>query len=460
MSRFLRPEGLRGVAITEISCELMLRLGRAAAQAVGRSSNHPPVFYISHDPRRSAEALEAALCAGICAGGGIAHVLGVVPSSGMAMMLAAEDAECGIALTGGDLPFESICVRLYSKTGAPMSPELLDAISALLPSTVALPLKSHQNCGLISRQTDTAKRYLRLLAARLNTPSDLTRGKKLRIALDCANGSVSGYAEALFRHLGAEVLLMNYTPDGININRECGVQSMEPLIEFVKDYNCDAGFAFDGDGGRCLAVDESGELLNGDRMLAILCEDKLEQQKQSNGSMPNVMQRGVAATVMSNLGFLRYAKERFIPVHITQPAPQFVLDKMHNFGLAFGGDGSGYLYFDDAPAPDGLLTAARILQVMQRSGKPLSALSAVMEHDPQVAVSVRIPPYWREIWKNDPQITRFIAACEDELGTEGRILVRERRDDASIRIMLEGRDFRRINNYAFAIEEAIKSRTK
>ena len=289
MSRFLRPEGLRGVAITEISCELMLRLGRAAAQAVGRSSNHPPVFYISHDPRRSAEALEAALCAGICAGGGIAHVLGVVPSSGMAMMLAAEDAECGIALTGGDLPFESICVRLYSKTGAPMSPELLDAISALLPSTAALPLKSHQNCGLISRQTDTAKRYLRLLAARLNTPANLTRGKKLRIALDCANGSVSGYAEALFRHLGAEVLLMNYTPDGININRECGVQSMEPLIEFVKDYNCDAGFAFDGDGGRCLAVDESGELLNGDRMLAILCEDKLEQQKQSNGSMPNVM---------------------------------------------------------------------------------------------------------------------------------------------------------------------------
>lgn len=460
MSRFLRPEGLRGVAITEISCELMLRLGRAAAQAVGRSSNHPPVFYISHDPRRSAEALEAALCAGICAGGGIAHVLGVVPSSGMAMMLAAEDAECGIALTGGDLPFESICVRLYSKTGAPMLPELLDAISALLPSTAALPLKSHQNCGLISRQTDTAKRYLRLLAARLNTPSDLTRGKKLRIAMDCANGSVSGYAETLFRHLGAEVLLMNYTPDGININRECGVQSMEPLIEFVKDYNCDAGFAFDGDGGRCLAVDESGELLNGDRMLAILCEDKLEQQKQSNGSMPNVMQRGVAATVMSNLGFLRYAKERVIPVHITQPAPQFVLDKMRNFGLAFGGDGSGYLYFDDAPEPDGLLTAARILQVMQRTGKPLSVLSSVMEHDPQVAVSVRIPPYWREIWKNDPQITRFIAACEDELGTEGRILVRERRDDASIRIMLEGRDFRRINNYAFAIEEAIKSRTK
>ena len=462
MSRILRQEGLRGVAITEISCELMLRLGRASAQAIGRSSSHPPVFYISRDPRRSAEALEAALCAGICAGGGIAHVLGVVPSSGMAMMLAAENAEAGFALTGGDLPFESICVRLFSRDGAPMSAELLDTISALLPSSAAQPLKSHQNCGIIARQTDTASRYLRMLSARLSTPADLRQGKRLRIALDCANGSVSSYAETLFRSLGAEVLLMNYTPDGININRDCGVQLMKPLIGFVKDYSCHAGFAFDGDGGRCLAVDEAGELLNGDRMLAILCEDRLEQeqQKKAGGNLPNVMERGIAATVMSNLGFLRYAKERGIPVHITQPAPQFVLEKMRNFGLAFGGDGSGYLYFDDAPAPDGLLTAARILQVMQRTGKPLSELSSVMEHDPQVAVSVRIPQHWREIWKNDPQITRFIAECEDELGTDGRILVRERRDDASIRIMLEGRDFRRINSYALAIEEVIRSRTK
>lgn len=460
MGRFLRPEGLRGVAITEITCELMLRLGRAAAQAVGRSCNHPPVFYISHDPRRAAEALEAALCAGICAGGGIAHTLGVLPSSGMALLLSAEDAEAGIALTGADLPYESICVRLFDKNGLPMSPEQLDTISALMPSGAALPLKSHQNCGYIVRQEDAKKRYLRLMAGRLATPMDMRQSKPLRIALDCANGAVSGLAEALFRHLGAEVLLLHNQPDGININRGCGVQEMEPLIEFVTDYNCDAGFAFDGNGGRCLAVDEAGELLDGDRILAVLCEEKLTLQAHAPAGQPKVMERGVAATVMSNLGFLRYAKNRGIPLQITQSAPQFVIDKMRNLGLALGGDGSGYLYFDDIPAPDGMMSAARLLQVMQRTGEPLSKLSAVMEYDPQVAVSVRIPPYWREIWKNDPEITRFIAACEDELGTDGRILVRERRDDASIGIMLEGRDFRRINNYAFAIAEVIQSRTK
>lgn len=460
MSRFLRQEGLRGVAITEITCELMLRLGRAAAQTIGRTSNHPPVFYISRDPRRSAEALEAALCAGICAGGGIAHTLGVLPSSGLALMLSAEDAEAGIALTGGDLPFESICVRLYAKSGLPMSSEQLDAISAMMPNSAALPLKSHQNCGLICRQDDAAKRYLRLMAARLAIPIDLRQNEKLRIALDCANGSVSELAEALFRHLGAEVLLLNNNPDGININHECGVQQMAGLIQFVKDYNCAAGFAFDGDGGRCLAVDEAGEILNGDRMLAILCEDRLELQENAPPGRPRVMERGVAATVMSNLGFLRYAKKRGIPLQVTQSAPQFVLDKMRNLGLALGGDGSGYLYFDDIPAADGLMTGARILQVMQRTGKPLSVLAAVMEYDPQVAVSVRIPQYWREIWKNDPDITNFILSCEEELGTDGRILVRERRDDASIGIMLEGRDFRRINNYAFAIAEVIQSHTR
>ncbi|MBP0988046.1 MAG: phosphoglucosamine mutase [Oscillospiraceae bacterium] len=459
MSRFLRQEGLRGIAITEITCELMLRLGRAAAQAIGRTSNHPPVFYISHDPRRAAEALEAALCAGICAGGGIAHTLGVLPSSGLALMLSAEDAEAGIALSGGNLPYESVCVRLFAKSGLPMSSEQLDAISALMPSNAAMPLKSHQNCGYIARQDDASRRYLRLLAARLSTPTDLKQSKPLRIALDCANGAVSDLAEPLFRHLGAEVLLLNDHPDGMNINRDCGVQSMSQLIQFVKDYNCSAGFAFDGNGGRCLAVDESGELLDGDRMLAILCEEQLALQKDAPAGRPDVMQRGVAATVMSNLGFLRYAKSRGIPVQSTQPAPQFVLDKMRNLGLALGGDGSGYLYFADVPAPDGLMTAARLLQVMQRTGKPLGTLSNVMEYDPQVAVSVKIPQHWREIWKNDPDITGFISACEAELGTEGRILVRERRDDASIRIMLEGRDFRRINSYAFAIEEAIKSRT-
>lgn len=460
MSRFLRPEGLSGIAITEITCQIMLQLGRAAVQAVSRTGSHTPVFYVARDPRRAAEALEAALCAGICSAGGIAHVLGVLSSSGLSMVISAENADGGFSLSGGDLSYEKICVRLYSKDGYPMSIEQLNEISSLMPVNAALPLKSHQNCGFIERQTDARKRYLKYLATKLASPFEPRHTQPLRIALDCANGTASYVAETLFRLLGTEVLLMNYSPDGININHECGVQSIEPLIDFVKDYNCDAGFAFDGDGGRCLAVDEAGEVVDGDRMLAILCQDKITQQQERADSEPLFTNRGVAGTVMTNQGFLRYAKSQGFPVHITQPQAQFVLEKMRKLGLAFGGDNSGYLYFHDAPAADGLLTAARIVQVMQRTDTQLSKLADVMEYDPQVAVSVRIPHYWREIWKNSKEISGFIATCAEELGDEGRIDVREHRDDSAIRIMLEGRDFRRINNYAFAIAEVIQSRTK
>ena len=460
MARILRPEGLSGEAITEITCELMLRIGRATAQALGKGCAHAPVIYISHDPRRAADALEAALCAGICAGGGIAHCLGVLPTAGMALLLSAEDGEGGISLSGGDKPCEQICVRFFGKTGLPMSAEQLDSVSALLPASASLPLKSQKDCGFIARQPDAANRYLRLLNTRLSTPLDLRGRKPVRIALDCANGAVSAIAEPLLRQLGAEVLMLHYTPDGFNINHGCGVKSTDQIISFVRDYGCDAGFTFDGDGMRCLAADESGELLDGDRLLAILCQDRLDQQANLPELLPRDMQRGVAATFVTNLGFLRFAKARGIPVQITQPAPQFVLEKMRGLGLPLGGDGSGCLYFADSPAPDALMTAARVLQVMQRTGRKLSELASVMEHDPQVALSVRIPHYWREIWKNDPDISRFIAACEQELGMEGRILVRERKEDAAIRVMVEGRDFRRINNYAFAIAEVIQSRTK
>ena len=459
MSRILKPEGLRGEAMTEVSCEMMLLLGRAAAIAIGKTCSHPPVFYICRDPRRGTDVLEAALCAGICSGGGIAQTLGVLPSAGLSLMLSAEDGEAGFSISGGDMLYDSVSVRLYAKSGALMSAEQLDSISALMQNSSALPVKTGRECGFVLPQPDAPKRYLRLLGMRLKMPG-LREKTPLRIALDCANGAVSGIAESLFKLLGSEVLVLNDNPDGININQDCGVKSPDQLISFVRDYNCAAGFAFDGDGARCLAVDEQGETLRGDRMLAVLCEEIYQQQQSRPSDLPRTIQRGVAVTVMANLGFLRYAKSRGIPVQVTQPAEQFLSEKMRSLSLMLGGDSTGKLYFSDSPAPDGLIAAARIFQTMQRSGKSLSELAGVMEHDPQVAVSVRIPQYWREIWKNDPEISGYIAQCEQELGMEGRILVRERRDDASLRILLEGRDFKRINDYAFAIAEKIQQRTR
>jgi len=455
VSRLLKPEGLRGKAMTDVTPELMLRLGRAAAQAIGKSCSHPPVFYLAHDTRLAADALEAALSAGICAGGGHAHQLGVMPSAGMALMLAAEDAEAGISIAGGDLPFEQICIRLYAKSGALMSAEQLDSISALMQSATPGSLGGGKRCGQIQLQEDAQKRYLRLLGTRLTRPG-LREKNQLRIALDCANGAASEIAEPLYKMLGAEVLVLNDNPDGTNINQECGVRNTEKLAEFVQDYSCAAGFAFDGDAARFIAVDETGETLDCDRCLAILCEDRMQEQAAAPAMLPKTMTRGAAVTVETNLGFLRYAQSRGIPVHMTQPAQPFMMQRMRKLSLPLGGDGRGLIYTSDSPAPDGLIAAAYLLQAMQRTGKKLSELAAVMEHDPQVMTPARIPAYWKEIWKNDPEISGFIAQCEQELGMDGRIVVRERKDDAPIiNVMVEGRDFRRINSYLLAITEKI-----
>ena len=460
MAKLLKPEGLTGTAVHGITCETVMSLGRAAAQALGKSCAHPPVFYISRDTRAGADVLEAALSAGICIGGGVAHCLGVMPSSAMALLIAEEGAECGISLSGDALPAQQIIVRFFAKSGLPMEAEQLDSIAAYLPEAQAAPIR---HVGRIDRPQDAVRRYLQRIARRLNVNTPLyqyEQEKPLRIAVDCANGAVTPCAELLLRMLGTEPVMLSDAPDGMNICRDCGISETDALAEHVKLTKCDAGFAFDGDGARCLAVDAHGESVHGDRLLAILCDDRLSRQAEKKTlPLDATIQGGAAVTEATNLGFLRYAKAHGIPVYTAQPEPQFILERMRSLRLGLGGDGTGRIWFSDLPAADGLMTMARVIRTMQRRRKTLAELAAVMEQDPQVSVSVRIPEYWREIWKNDPEITAYIAQCQQELGMEGRLVVRERRKDAAIRIMLEGRDFRRINKYAFDVADVIQART-
>lgn len=452
MSKILKSDGLRGIAVTELSCEILLYLGRAAAQVIGRMCGCLPVFYIARDTRRSAPLLEAALCAGICSGGGNVIQLGVLPSAAVALMLAKEEnkAHCGMVLTGGSASYEYMNLRMLNRDGSPLAEDTMAKIESLMPGGMPMPPKSHRFCGQMFQETDGVQRYRDLLKTLMPVPKNMTYPRP-RIAVDCANGSLSAIAEPVLREYGMDVIAIQNQPDGTNINRDCGVTAMQNLMEFVKKNGCQAGFAFDGDGTRCIAVDENGELLDGDRLLAICLQDAIARDALRGG--------GVAATVLSNLGFLRFAKENGITVHTTQPSPHFVLERVREAGLSLGGERGGHLYFAEFPSSDGLVSALRILEIMQRTKQPLSVLSAVMEHDPQVSLNVKIAECWREIWKNDTEITDVIEKYEAELGTEGRILVRELARDAAIQVLLEGRDFRQINSFALEIAEKIRQRT-
>ena len=448
MSRILKPDGLRGIAVTELSCELMLYIGRATAQVISRSCQHPPVFYVAHDPRRSADLLEAALCAGICSGGGMVTKLGVLPSPATALLLSKEQADAGFILTGGSATYEYTGLLMLTKEGFPMSEEQLASIEAMMPGGMPMPPKSHRSCGVISQDDGAAERYLQMLHELTDVP---TEPLHMKIAVDCANGSLSAMAERIFQSFGAEVLVRSIAPSGVNINKDCGVTDVQNLLDFVTRKQCQAGFAFDGDGARCIAVDEKGELLDGDRLLAVFLSDALERGK--------LAAQGVAATVMSNMGFLRYAKEKGVSVHTTQPTPRFVHERVRSAGLSLGGERGGHFFFADMPASDGIVTALRLLYIMQRTKKSLSELGTEMVHDPQVLLNVKIASCWREIWKNDIPLTEKIAAYEKELGADGRILVRELPKDAVIQVLLEGRDFRRINTIAMEIADMIRQRT-
>jgi phosphoglucosamine mutase len=273
----------------------------------------------------------------------------------------------------------------------------------------------------------------------------------MKIALDCANGSSSATARELFEKLGAEVLIINDKPDGININKNCGSTHMQDLLEFVPANKCDCGFAFDGDADRCLAVDENGDLIDGDKLIAIAAKAYKDGGKLKNNS--------VVVTVMSNLGFFHFATKNGIDTVAANVGDRYVLEKMLEKDYIIGGEQSGHIIFlEHSTTGDGQLSAAKILEIIVNSGKKLSELSSVMEKFPQVMINIQISAKDREVWKNDFIITGLIEKYEETLGDSGRILVRESGTEPLIRVMIEGKDFKQINQMAMKIADTIKSR--
>lgn len=447
MGRLFGTDGARGVAITELTCELAMQIGRAAALVLTRKMNHKPMIYIGKDTRISSDILEAALAAGICSVGANAELLGVVPTPAVATLVRLNVADAGVMISASHNSVEFNGIKLFSSTGYKLSDEIEEEIEALiLDHPEQIKLQSHTNVGRISVYQDAQRDYIRYIQKAIHT--DL---KGLRVALDCANGSASATAKKLFEGMGAEVLMVCDQPDGSNINADCGSTHTENLMEFVPEHQCDLGLAFDGDADRCLAVDEKGELVDGDKLIAIFAKAYKDQNKLKNNA--------AVVTVMTNLGFQHFAAAAGIDVVVASVGDRYVLEKMLDGGYNIGGEQSGHIIFlDEATTGDGQLSGAKLMEIMAQTGKKLSELATVMEHFPQVMINVKIAAKDREMWKNDPDITGLIAKREEELGDTGRILVRESGTEPLIRVMLEGRDFRRINTFAMEIADKIREK--
>lgn len=447
MGKLFGTDGARGVANTELTCELAMNIGRAAALVLTEETHRRPQIIIGKDTRISSDMLEGALTAGICSVGADVMQLGVVPTPAVACLVRKYHADAGVMISASHNPVEYNGIKIFNGEGYKLPDRIEDKIEALVLDAKPIPVTwQGGEVGRVRRGISAVQDYV---ADLLTTVEGDLSG--LRIAVDCANGSASATAPLLFSTLGAECDILFANPDGVNINHDCGSTHIATLAEFVKENHYDIGVAFDGDADRCLAVDETGELIDGDKLIAIYAY----YLKKAGRLKRNTM----VATVLSNLGFSRFGEKNGINVVKTQVGDRYVLEEMLRSGYCLGGEQSGHVIFlDYATTGDGQLSALQLLSILKRSGQKASELAALMQVYPQTMVNVKVGAGAKERLKDDAEIAAAVKSAEESLKGDGRVLVRPSGTEPLIRIMVEGRDQDEIERLADSLAAVITKR--
>lgn len=447
MGRLFGTDGARGIAVTELTCELAMNIGRAAAIVLTKQKTHKgrARILIGKDTRISSDILESALIAGITSVGADVELLGVVPTPAVAYLVRYYGADAGVMISASHNSVEYNGIKLFSSTGFKLPDDVENEIEALILDTPEkMTLVDGSDVGRVKTMYGAVSEYNEHIQSTVDG-----KFQGLLVAIDCANGSASATAESLFYKFGAEFVYINNEPDGLNINDKCGSTHMEQLVELVKKRGCDVGFAFDGDADRCLAVDEKGNIIDGDKLIAIL-----SRYMKEIGTLKN---NTAVVTVMSNLGFHRFMNENKIETVCTKVGDRYVLEEMLNNGYNIGGEQSGHIIFlDHATTGDGQLTAAQTLELLSKCKRPLSQLVKDIPDFPQLLVNVKITEDKKGLWEKTQKITDIIAQAEQAMGENGRILVRESGTEPLVRVMIEGKDKKEVLHWTNLIADTIK----
>ena len=428
MGKLFGTDGIRGVVNAGLDAELAYKVGLAAAQVLGDETGKKPLVAIGKDTRISSDLLEGALVAGLCSAGADVLHLGVVPTPAVAWITVDRGADAGIVISASHNPFEHNGIKIFNGRGFKLSDELENRIEDIILNDVAVPLKTGGDIGrVIYADQQESQDYIDHLVSTIS--SDLAG---LHILVDCANGAASATAARLFdRFPDLHTDVIHADPDGVNINNGCGSTHLEQLKAMVKAGGYDLGIAFDGDADRCLMVDETGEEIDGDQVIAACGLDLKEKGELSGGA--------IVATVMSNLGLHRFCQEQDMALFCTSVGDRNVLEKMEESGYVIGGEQSGHTIFRRyATTGDGQLTALQFLDLLCRSGKKASQLVAGCRRYPQVLVNIPVADKAKkEAIMADADLQAAISQQEKALAGNGRILVRPSGTEALIRVMVE-----------------------
>ena len=444
MARLFGTDGVRGVAGRELTASLAMEVGAAAAMVLAAETHKKPLVIIGRDTRASGDLLEAAAAAGLCAVGADVLLLGVVPTPAVAYLVQRYHADAGVMLSASHNPYEFNGIKLFGPKGFKLTDAEEDRIEELVRSGRALDgQKSGGEVGRISRAQSAAEDYTAFLA------SHYRGGFSGRILADCANGSAAVTAGRLFERLGVSADLFACGPDGVNINDCCGSTHIERLAARVKASGYDLGLAFDGDADRLLAVDEQGNVLDGDFLLAIL-GDYLSGRKA-------IAKNTVVVTSMTNLGFFQLMRRRGTATEVTKVGDRYVLEAMLREGCSLGGEQSGHMIFLDlATTGDGQLSAVMLLNAIAAAGRPLSELGSAMKRFPQTMKNVSATPAAKEAYECDPAVSAAIADWSRTLEGRGRVVVRPSGTEPYIRVMVEWESAAEIERAADEIAAAIE----
>lgn len=454
MKKYFGTDGIRRVANSELTPELVFRVAKAGAYVLSKHSTHTPTILIGRDTRISGTLIESAMIAGFLSYGANVKTIGVIPTPAVAYLTKKLNADASVVISASHNTFEFNGIKYFSNKGMKIPDEIEEEIEDIMDSEKISELTAvNEKIGVSENKEEYINLYKDFIVDIFKDDIKDKIKNDFKVAIDTANGATYKIAESIYKELGINYTVINNTPDGININDNCGSTHLEGLKKFVVNNNYDLGIAYDGDGDRCLAIDEKGNVIDGDIILAILSKYLKEEN--------NLNKDTIVATVMSNLGLEKYSSNNNLHYVKTKVGDRYVLEEMLKEGYNLGGEQSGHIIFlDYNPTGDGIMTSLMLLRAILKYNKKASEISKIIDIYPQVLVNAKVSNDKKELYKEDEEICSAIEKVEEEFSGNGRVLIRSSGTEPLIRVMIEGKDIdvitKRANEIATLIEEKLK----
>ncbi len=454
MRKYFGTDGIRRIANTELTPELVYKVAKAGAYVLSKHTDHAPTILIGRDTRISGTLIESAMVAGFLSYGANVKLLGVIPTPAVAYLTRKLNADASVVISASHNTYEFNGIKYFSNKGTKIPDSLEEEIEEVMESGKLEELTAvNDKIGTSEYALDLMDEYVYFFRKNFDDNIEKNLRDDFVVGIDTANGATSLVAEKVFKTLGIKYKIINNNPDGININENCGSTHLEGIKEFVVENKLSLGIAYDGDGDRCLAVDEKGNEIDGDKILAIISQNLRKKGKLNKDA--------IVATVMSNLGLNKYAKENGLQLFQTQVGDRYVLEKMLEGGYNLGGEQSGHvILLDYNPTGDGILTSLMIIQAILEENKKASELAELVKLYPQVLINAKVDSNKKYDYKEDTDIKEAIEKLEKEFDGNGRVLIRPSGTEPLVRVMIEGEDQEYITKKATDIAKLIEAKLK